>query len=263
MPKRKTEDAVHVAMTDHKIQRRPRAEPVNRAPGEPVPYFPASARDRDIYQGAALIVGGWDRKKGIEMLERQSDLPAKAKSVLGEGYFAEGQYAKASKTLTNPYNLALSLQREGRADEARKLLEGINTPEAANAMGDYRRSIQLRALNPEAYRGLTLALFAQKRIPKALEAARKAVALDPSEPRTRYNLGQLLQETGAMEAALKEYREAIRLQPSFIEAHLAFGQALGDAGKIPAALAEFREVLKLDPNHAEAKRMMALAESVR
>jgi len=121
----------------------------------------------------------------------------------------------------------------------------------------------LRALNPEAYRGLTLALFAQKRIPEALEAARKAVALDPSEPRTRYNLGQLLQETGAMEAALKEYREAIRLQPSFIEAHLAFGQALGDAGKIPAALAEFREVLKLDPNHAEAKRMMALAESVR
>jgi hypothetical protein len=277
MPKRRTEDAVHVTMTDHKIQRRPRAGQVSRAAGEPIPYFPLSPRDRDIYQGAALILGGWDRQRGIERLERYADLPAKARSVLGEGYFAEGQFAKASKTLTSPYNLAQSLEREGRTDEARRLLVGLSSPEAANALGHlsmkagqsneavshYRRSILARALNPEAYGGLALALAAAGQIPEALDAARQAVALDANDPRARYNLAKLLQETGAAEPALRAFRQAIRLQPGFVEAHLALGQALGDAGRLAAAVAEFREVLKLDPNHAEARKMIAMAESIR
>ena len=278
MPKRRTEDAVHVTMTDHKIQRRPHAEPITRAAGEPIPYFPLSSRDQDIYRGAAFILGGWNRQGGIALLERHAaDLPAEARSVLGEAYFAEGQFAKASKTLTSPYNLAQSLEREGRTEEARRLLAGLSSPEAANALGGllmkagqsaaailhYQRSLQARALNPPAYSGLTLALAAERRIPEALEAARKAVALDANDPQSRYNLAKLLQETGSTERALESFRQAIRLRPGFVEAHLALGQALGDAGRLAAAIAEFREVLTLDPHHAEARKLIALAESMR
>ena len=281
MPKRRTEDAVHVTMTDHKIQRRrlPPSEPISRAPGEPIPYFPLSPRDRDIYQGAALILGGWNRRRGIELLERHTaDLPAKARSVLGEGYFAEREFAKASQTLTSPYNLAQALARVGRPAEARRLLTGLNaSPEASIALGSlamqngqsseavahYQRSIQARALNPEAYRELAIALAAERRIPAALEAARQAVAIDAGDPRSRYNLAKLFQETGSTERALESFRHAIRLQPGFVEAHLALGQALGDAGRLAAAVAEFREVLKLDPHHAEARKLIAQAESMR
>ena len=88
----------------------------------------------------------------------------------------------------------------------------------------------------------------------ALGHARRAVALNAGYAEARYNLGRLLQETGAREPALAEYRRALAINPGFAEAHLALGQALGDAGRLDAAIAEFREVLRLRPGQAEAQR---------
>src|SRR4029078_7099006 len=100
MPKRRTEGAVHVVMTDHRIQRKPQTELAKRPPlGTPSIYYPLqlSEADRDIYLGTALILNASDRRRGIGLLERQirPDTPAKATAVLAEGYFAEGNAQKA------------------------------------------------------------------------------------------------------------------------------------------------------------------------
>src|SRR6185503_15471420 len=79
MPRRRTEDAVHVIMTDHRITRKP----VVRVPAKPmaerdanyrgplVIYYPENLpeQERDVYLGAALITASADRQAGIALLE--------------------------------------------------------------------------------------------------------------------------------------------------------------------------------------------------
>src|SRR5262249_34696762 len=141
-PQRRTEDAVHVVMTDHRIQRRPHAgdlkrggeEQPERAMGRPAVYYPTdlSNRDRDIYLGVALVLNGSGRRDGIELLERHmSDAPPRATAVLGEAHFAEGQIPKAIEAFRHAlekdpklakarYNFAQALAANGNTADAEK-----------------------------------------------------------------------------------------------------------------------------------------------
>src|SRR5205814_2224838 len=80
MPRRRTEDAVHVIMTDHLIAREPSvhdpakpiAEHEDTYRGPLVIYYPQSLspKEREVYLGIALINGSADRRGGIALLEK-------------------------------------------------------------------------------------------------------------------------------------------------------------------------------------------------
>jgi hypothetical protein len=89
MPKRRTEDAVHVIMTDHRIQRSasardlltPLSEQNPRYRGTLTLYRPSTMpeSDRRLYLGLAYVNGGANREQGISLL---SNLPAAPVEVL-------------------------------------------------------------------------------------------------------------------------------------------------------------------------------------
>ncbi|MEO8127835.1 MAG: tetratricopeptide repeat protein, partial [Bryobacteraceae bacterium] len=158
MVKRRAEDAVHVIMTDHFIQRKPPlrdaakmlVEASDAASGRPEVYYPPHLSDaeRDLYLGVALISGGRSPHDGIAMIERrlQAETAPKAVAVLGEGYLAEGNPAKAIEILRQSltkdpnqpkvsYNLGEALAAAGRNAEARV---------------EYEQALRLRAIFPEA-----------------------------------------------------------------------------------------------------------------
>lgn len=302
MPSRRAEDAVHVVMTDHLIQRnrpaadltRPLKEHASAYRGDLAIYHPRdlSPADRDQYLGVALVSGGADRQRGIGLLERTGAHP-KALAVLAEGYLAEGNTDQAIATFKRAieaqpglakahHNLGQALAMANRNEEARHAFEMAlkvqpTFPEAVYALanlllqlGDatgaehqYREAIRQRPVYAEAYNNLARVLASQNRLKEALDHAGRAVRLKPEASEARYNFARLLQETGATEAAFAEYRALLDSNPAMIEAHLALGQALGDAGRLDAAVAEFREVLRLRPHHAEAQRNLEMALSLK
>src|SRR5438105_2837443 len=102
MPKRRTEDVVHVVMTDHLIRRRgpdrdlraPLQEKETAYRGDLVFYGPPqlSGRDRELYMGIALAKDGADRRKGIALLEKAvaaGPAPVEVLIELADAYAAE------------------------------------------------------------------------------------------------------------------------------------------------------------------------------
>jgi tetratricopeptide (TPR) repeat protein len=87
---------------------------------------------------------------------------------------------------------------------------------------------------------------------EARAALERAVALDASDARAHYWLGQLHYLNKDYPAAAKEFAASLVLQPRSVQSLLGHARALAGAGQIEAALDEFREVLKREPASAAA-----------
>jgi len=84
-------------------------------------------------------------------------------------------------------------------------------------------------------------------LPKAKEAARKAVALGASSSEAHTSLAHVLHSEGNMEAAEKEYLSAIRLNPGYSWAHLWYSLYLRDMGRYQEEVEEEEIALELHP----------------
>ncbi|HEY1602756.1 MAG TPA: tetratricopeptide repeat protein [Pirellulales bacterium] len=82
---------------------------------------------------------------------------------------------------------------------------------------------------------------------EAMGHYKKAVQLRPQYVAARYNLGLLLQEAGLLQAAMDQYEEAVRIKPSFAQAHCNLGALLASAGRIDEAILHLEEGARLDP----------------
>lgn len=88
--------------------------------------------------------------------------------------------------------------------------------------------------------------------PEAQSVLERAVALDASDARALYWLGQLHFLNKDYDAAAKEFAASLAAQPQSVQALLGHARALDGAGQVEAALAEFQDVLKREPASAEA-----------
>lgn len=85
-------------------------------------------------------------------------------------------------------------------------------------------------------------------MPKAQEAARKAVALDPTLPAAHCVLGniELWHEWNWVDAE-KEFRRALELDPNYAAAHNSYARELVILGRRDEALAQVKQANSLDP----------------
>ena len=84
-------------------------------------------------------------------------------------------------------------------------------------------------------------------LPKALEAARKAVELDDTLAEGHTSLARALASTLQLSAATSEFHRAIELNPNYATAHQWFGECLQSQGQLEDALAELKRAQELDP----------------
>jgi len=104
-----------------------------------------------------------------------------------------------------------------------------------DAIGLYRKAVELAPDDFEAQFGLGLALCDAKRPNEALPAYRKAVAIDPDDFEARFHLGCVLRRTGQLDEAIASQRKAIDLRPDFAPAHSCLSLALYAKGDYDAA----------------------------
>ncbi|MCU1329927.1 MAG: tetratricopeptide repeat protein, partial [Bryobacterales bacterium] len=259
MLKRRAQDVDHVVMTDHRIERKPANLPKTpAASGRPTLYFPAQLPEPDagLYLGAALIVGGADRRDGIAKMQKSlnPNSPAKATAVLGEGYFAEGNSDRAIELFQqslakNPaapkvrYNLGEALAQAGRSGEARV---------------EYEQALRLRGAFPEAEYALANALIKTGDTASAIAHFQKAILLRPNYAEAHNNLGNLRANGGAFDEALRELTVAVQINPALTDAHINLARVLSAQHQLPAAIEEIRKAVSLNGRHAVARYNLAM-----
>jgi Putative Zn-dependent protease, contains TPR repeats len=228
MPKRRTEDAVHVVVTDHYIQRRKPAGDLlaQRAErheteatayrGEVVPYYPEAlphTAENDLLAAVAQVIEQSNLSDGIRQLTAAVEkyLPQRAEYYLelAEALRNNGQPAKAlplyrEAVRQNP-NFVSGLQKLGSA-----LRRGGQLSESAEYL---RRAVSAAPENAAAWHELALTYRAQGKTTDAIGALEKAVALDPDFAEAHSNLGILWFAAGQTARADRRFARPFAFSP--------------------------------------------------
>ncbi|MBI3684210.1 MAG: hypothetical protein HY235_27870 [Acidobacteria bacterium] len=181
MPKRRTEDAIHVTMTDHWIQRQPsysepRFEDHRPYTGDIVPFFWAG---------------------GSEMLKLANALLSADRQRTSEAFRA------LPPTPQNLASLGEALAREGKRAQAKRVLSQV---------------LKADRTSPVALNAMAVMHATEGQLDQALRLLHLSRQANPDHPLTWVNLGVTWEAKGDPGRASEAYREAIRHQPDFAEA---------------------------------------------
>lgn len=224
MPRRRTEDVVHVVMTDHKIVRRPPAEDL-LAPmrektereqtyrGEVVPAYPDTIPSDSLLLAVAQVKDRANLKDGVRRLQALLDQKG---SPFPDPWFELAEALRA-------------LERDEEAETA------------------YRRALEAAADHPQAWNNLANLLADGGRTEEAVEAYERALELTPWDAQVRVNLGLTLLEAGRPEEALAAFERAVEADPTSADAHANLGAFLLSVGDEQPAQLSLETALTLDP----------------
>ena len=267
MPKRRTDDAVHIVMTDHYIQRRiPAGDGLAEKPethesaansyrGEVIPYYPAHpARTSGIELDTAMaqITDQSNLKEGL----------AELAALIGKYHPARAEYYAG---LAQGYRAAGDLQRAVPAfEEAARWAPGspivamqlgnalLEAGQPAKAEAVLRRATQLAPGDAAGWALLGRVLLREGRGADARAALEKASALDPELPDPHNDLGALLVGAGDWAGAEREFRAALRIEPGIAEWQSNLANLLASRGRLDEARFHFERSIRLNPGYAAA-----------
>jgi TolB-like protein/Flp pilus assembly protein TadD len=211
---------------------------------------------------AQLVHGPSDRHLWAQRYERdlrdvfllQSEL---AEAIAREVNVAAKPRKPVQRTASGPANSApqelylRELYLRGRHAELSRSLTGVQTAREA-----YQRAIERDSTFALGYAGLAavyglLADYDYAPVAPALDSARmmarRAAALDSTNPETRTALAVTLGDAGQFGAAEREFRRAIELSPSNARAHYGYSILLVALGRGEEALREAQRAAELDP----------------
>jgi tetratricopeptide (TPR) repeat protein len=241
MPRRRTQDVVHVAMTDHRIQRAAAPAAARLAPlpeTEPVledlfslePERAPDGEAGDFYRALAVVrVAGAASPPAVDRL-----------ATLLPRVVPEGSPRRVGAGL----ELARAQLALGRLDDAAATLEQVLAAEPAQ---------------PLALELLGLVRAGQGRGADALALLERVAAGEAPRPEALYNLSRLLDGAGRGEEAVAALERAVALRPTFAAAWHQLGLARERGGDLFAAAAAQRRALAIEPSFAAAYPALARA----
>jgi tetratricopeptide (TPR) repeat protein len=280
MPKRRTDDVVHAAMTDHLIQRRkpardllaPAAErPIegNAYRGEVIQYYPAPLTsaaqppgrptpDDQLYLAIAQVSQQSNLSAGIARLQAAIEKyhPERAEYYLqlGDALCNAGRFGEA----VSVYEEALRREPKSAAALQRLALGLSSLRQYARADAALEQALDLA---PDAATWIQLGVvrLQEGKAPDANAAFEKGMDLDPEMPDAYNTAGAIWFKIGDTARAENALRRAIRLQPNYAPAHSNLGNLLSASDRFEEARFHFETALRLQQNYNEARYDYALA----
>jgi len=229
MPKRRTQDVIHVVMTDHKISRQPAGPELLAAREEREPLIenieiadaglaPATA---EIYRIVAAV-----RAASSDAVRRLEQFLTATPSPDIEPYL----------------DLAAAQLRQKRVAALEKTTRLI-----LDRVPDHPLALE--------WLGLAQASLGDR--DAAIESLRKAARLDPLRVETQYNLGLHLTARSDRHEAAACFERALAGRPNFVLAWIHLAEVRGGN----AAIAAYRRALEIDPT--STRTYVALARALR
>jgi len=273
MPKRRTDDVVHVVMTDHLIQRsKPAgdllAEKAERRQTEATAYRGAvefyypkmSRRESDeLYFAIAQVSQSSNLKDGIGRLAEaiQKFRPERAEYYLqlADALANAGRAAEAlpvyEEALRHEPDSVAALERLADCHSALK--------QYASAEAIVARALKLAPGRAELWLQLGIARAGIEKLADAIAAFERASELDPEMAEAYNSAGAMEYESGDAARGEAALRKAIRAQPNYAPAHNNLGNLLAETGRFPEAEYQFKAALRYQENYVGAHYNYALA----
>ena len=142
------------------------------------------------------------------------------------------------------YNLGIVLSEQGDAEQA---------------IGHYRRAVDLRPDYAEAHYNLGRLLAEQGQFDDAIAHYEKAVAINPADAEAQNNLGVTLFGIGRADDAIAHYQKALEIQPDYAEASCNLASALIGKGDLDGAIARYTACLAAIPDQEDVRYNLASA----
>jgi predicted CXXCH cytochrome family protein len=270
MPKRRTEDAVHVVMTDHYIQRRrpaadllaPRTEPDGyEYRGEVVLHYPptlAPTPDNELYLALAQVQHGADLAGGIPRLERAI---AQHRPARPEFYYELARaYAKTSNFVSVVHWCEEALRRDGSFAPALKELGGatMKLGRLADAARALEKAVAVGQNDASALADLGNVYLQQGRVDQADRALQRALTIDAGLPKANNTAGLAALQRGDDRQAESYFRAALRAQPDLVEALNNLATLLAGRRAYQEAAYHFDKAVRSDPANVDARHSHGL-----
>jgi predicted CXXCH cytochrome family protein len=274
MPKRRTEDAVHVVMTDHFIRRtQPQRDLLAPIAETHTPegsftkvalYYPAKAPatpEAEISIAEAQVNdNGISRLQAL--LERyQPDAP-EPYLVLAEAYDLEGNNDEVARWARQ----ALT-KRENFRPAVVKLVPALFAlHQDAQATKVLEEAVERYPTDDLLLSDLGNAYLRQGEIAQAAAVLDRAVRANPDRPESHNLLGVIAVKQGDRATGEREFREALRCQPDFAEARDNLGSLLVEENNYTEAAFQFEKAIEEDADLAEAHhhlgRLLVLMDQI-
>jgi predicted CXXCH cytochrome family protein len=261
MPERRTEDVVHVTMTDHFIQRNlpqrnliaPLKEDHSVKREKVVLHLPQvlPPSEKDLYWGIAQIqsksnLNEWMTRLKAALERDKPSVPEPyvelALAQIEKGRLDEAK-ANLRRALKMDPNLVIAHYKLGEALRKQSRLE--------EAEGRYRQVFRIEQDHTEAHNSLGIILTKQQP-DLAIEHFRKALRRNPQFVEAYTNLGITCLRLGKLEEAIDAFKMAIRVKPGDSEAHNMFGLASIKLGRLQDAINAFELAVRINPDNAGA-----------
>ena len=192
----------------------------------------------------------YDRKL-TDIFAVESEIAKRIADTLQAKLSSDAKHVLASQPTENPE--AHELYLKGRYFWNRRT--GENLQKAADY---FQQAIEKDPSYALAYSGLAdchvlLPLYPgqgsnpRDQLPKALQAARKAVKLDETLAEAHASLARALASDLQLSAAMSEFNRAIELNPNYATAHQWFGECLQSQGRVEDAITQLKRARELDP----------------
>ena len=272
MPKRRTDDVVHVVMTDHFIQRSKPARdlladvperPADANPyrGEVVLYYPKALPkpEDELYLAVAQVEQASNLSGGIPRLaaaiEKYHPQRVDYSLQLAEAWRKIGRRDKAipiyeevlqrkPESIRALENLSLSLLAIGNKVRAAQILE---------------HALDIAPESATIWDLLGSAWVQQNRLPNAIAAFEKAIQLDGEMPEAYNSLGGVLFRRQNLQRSEPALRKAIELDPNYAEAHNNLANLLASTDRFEEARFHFEAALRSQPDNAGTRYDYAVA----
>lgn len=228
MPKRRTQDVVHVVMTDHWIRRQP---------GGPELLAPLAESEPAL--------------TGIRLLDSRGP-----QGNLGEVYRAAAVVRSVATAEAVAYlEKMMAAARPAEIEPWLDLAQGqIRRRRFAEAERSLREVLARSPEHPQALEWLALARAGQGNADEAIAILRRVLALPSGSERAEaeYNLGRLLTVRGLSAEAEEHLARAVELRPTMVSAWYRLGEIRAASGRQDDALACWRRALEIDPAHTDS-----------
>ena len=129
----------------------------------------------------------------------------------------------------------------------------VNIPEFVNIPPGGLERIEAPATDFYKMFDFAVAFSERKQYDAAVPAWKKALELDPDDPRAHDNFGVALAETGKLDEAIAEYRKSLELNSGSSHTHNNLGTALAEKGMLDEAYKHFEKAVELNPHNASAQ----------
>jgi tetratricopeptide (TPR) repeat protein len=130
------------------------------------------------------------------------------------------------------------------------------------AEGSFKKAIELKPDNPDAYTALANLYNSQKKFDLAAEASANAAKYSSAgagggNAEASYNQGVILFNAGKFAEAKAQFEAATKTDPNHSMAQYQLGMTSLNLGQIPDAVAALEAYLKVDPNGPKAAEVKA------